>query len=340
MADPRQRRRLGRTALDVTAMGFGAAPLGGFRGAIHPDEARGCVRTAHDAGLRYVDTSPYYGYGRSELICGEALRDLPRDGFVLSTKVGRVLAPLTPGDDGADLRQGGLPFRPRFDYSRDGTLRSLEHSHARLGLARIDIVFVHDVDLFTHREPAIVETHWRTAALETVPTLTGLRDAGVIAAVGVGLNDAAMSLRFARETDIDCILLAGRYTLLEQGALDELLPLCAARDIAVVIGGPFNSGILVTGPVPGARYDYAEAPPILLEKAARIQAVCARHGVPLPAAALQLPLAHPAVASVIPGAMSRAELLQNLAWMEQPIPAALWAELKHEGLLDPRAPTP
>jgi D-threo-aldose 1-dehydrogenase len=341
MADPRQRRRLGRSAAHVTAMGFGAAPMGGFRGAIPPEESRGCVRTAYDAGLRYVDTSPYYGYGRSELVCGEVLRDLPRDSFALSTKVGRVMAPLAPGDDGADLRRGGLPFRPRFDYGRDGTLRSLEHSCLRLGLARVDIALIHDVDRFTHRDPAAVDAHYRAAVAGAVPALVELRAAGVIGAVGVGLNEVPMSLRFARDTDIDAILLAGRYTLLEQGdALDELLPLCERKGIGVVVGGPFNTGILVTGPVPGALHDYAPAAPEVLDKVGRIAGVCARHGVPLPAAALQLPLAHPAVASVIPGAMSRAELLQNIAWMEHPIPAALWAELRGEGLIDPRAPVP
>jgi D-threo-aldose 1-dehydrogenase len=338
--DPRMRRRLGKSAVEVTAMGLGAAPLGGFRGAIHPAEARGVVRTAYDAGLRYIDTSPYYGYGRSELVCGETFRDLPRDSFTLSTKVGRVLSPLRAGDSTVGLRPGGLPFRPAFDYSREGTLRSLEHSQARLGLARIDIVFVHDVDLYTHRTSEAYEQACRQALEGAVPALVGLREAGLIGAVGVGLNEIEPCLRFAQQADIDCILLAGRYTLLEQRALEELLPLCERKGIAVVVGGPFNSGVLVSGPAPGAKYDYADAPPDVLARVAMIQAVCVRHGVPMPAAALQFPLAHPAVAAVIPGAMNRTELLANLDWMMRPIPPALWEELRAEGLLDPRAPTP
>jgi D-threo-aldose 1-dehydrogenase len=338
--DPRARRRLGRSAVEVTAMGFGTAPLGGFRGAVHPDEARGTVRTAYDAGLRYIDTSPYYGYGRSELICGEVLRNLPRPSFVLSTKVGRVLTPLGQGEDTSALRPGGLPFKPAFDYGYDGTMRSLEHSYMRLGLQRIDIAYIHDVDIYTHGSAEAYERRYAEAADGAVRALTELRDAGVIGAVGVGLNETEPCLRFARDSDIDCILLAGRYTLLEQGALGELLPLCEEKGIGIVIGGPFNSGVLVTGPVPGAKFNYADAPAEILARVAKLDAVCGRHGVPMPAAALQLPLAHPAVASVIPGAMSRAELLQNLEWMTTPIPSGLWEELRAEELLDPAAPTP
>jgi D-threo-aldose 1-dehydrogenase len=338
--DPLQRRRLGRSRVEVTAMGFGGAPIGGFRFQIHPDEARGCVRTAYDAGLRYLDTSPFYGYGRSELVMGEVLRHLPRASFVLSTKIGRWMSPIRPGERVEGLRPNGLPFKPTFDYSRAGVLRSLEQSCLRTGLATIDIVYVHDVDLWTLGDPELLERHYRQAVEEAIPELCALRDQGVIGAVGVGLNEVATALRFAHDTDIDAVLLASRYTLLEQGALDELLPLCTRKGIGLVIGGPYNTGILVTGPVAGAKWDYGAAPSWALERAGRLQAVCARHGVPLPAAALQFPLAHPAVAAVIPGATSRAEVLQGIEWMRWPIPAALWAELRAEGLLDPRAPVP
>lgn len=340
MSNPWQRRRLGKADIEVQAMGFGTAPIGGFRFSIHPDEARGCVRTAYDAGLRYLDTSPYYGYGRSEMICGEVLRHVPRESFVLSTKIGRWLTPLRPEDDRTGLRVGGLPFKPTYDYSRDGVLRSLEQSCLRLGLASIDIVYIHDVDIFTHGNKETYEHYFAAAMAGAVPALIELRSQGVIKAIGVGLNELEPSIRFAREADIDCILLAGRYTLLEQGALDELMPICQRKGIGVVIGGPYNSGILVTGPIAGAKYDYSDAPAPILERAGRIQAICARHGVPMPAAALQFPLAHEAVSSVIPGATSRAELLQNLEWMKLPIPAALWADLVAEGLLDRRAPIP
>lgn len=338
--DPLQRRRLGRSRVEVTAMGFGGAPIGGFRFRIHPEEARGCVRTAYDAGLRYLDTSPVYGYGRSELVMGEVLRHVPRESFVLSTKVGRWMSPLRPGETVPGLRPHGLPFKPTFDYSRAGVRRSLEQSHLRTGLASFDIVFVHDVDLWTLRDPELLERHYRQAVEGAIPELCALRAEGVIGAVGVGLNEVATALRFARDSDIDAILLASRYTLLEQGALDELLPVCERKGIGVVIGGPYNTGILVTGPVPGAKWDYDSAPAWALEKAGRLEAVCARHGVPLPAAALQFPLAHPAVASVIPGATSREEVLQGVAWMRWPIPAALWQELRAAGLIDPRAPLP
>ena len=209
----------------------------------------------------------------------------------------------------------------------------------RLGPASVDVVYIHDVDAFTHGE-GLWQERFKEAMAGCYPALAELRRSGEIKAVAVGLNDIEPSLRFAREAELDGILLAGRYTLLEQGALDELLPLCRQRDIGVVIGGPFNSGILVTGPVPGAKHNYRDAPADVLERVRRVQAVCDRHGVPMAAAALQFPLGHPAVSSVIPGAMSRAEVLQNVDWMGLPIPEGLWADLKREGLLREDAPTP
>ena len=338
--NPIARRKLGTSALTVTQLGFGTAPLGGFRARIPEPEAVATIIAAYDAGLRFFDTSPYYGYGRAELRLGSALRDLPRDDLVISTKIGRWMSPLRPGMDTAGLRQGGLNFIPHFDYSYDGVMRSLEQSWLRLGMARIDVVFIHDVDFRTVGDHAILESRFAQVVDDGFRALDELRRAGIIGAIGVGLNEADMSARFVRAIDLDCVLLAGRYTLLEQAALDDFMPLCVERSVGVVIGGPFNSGILATGAVPGAKYDYADPTQAVIDRVNRIAAICARHRVPMAAAALQFPLAHPAVASVIPGAMNRAEINQNLGLFAHDIPPALWAELRQDGLLDPRAPVP
>ena len=337
---PTVRRKLGKSALTVTQLGFGTAPLGGFRARLPEAEAVATIAAAHDAGLRFFDTSPYYGYGRAELRLGGALRDMPRDDLVVSSKIGRWMSPLRPGMDTTGLRQGGLSFMPHFDYSYDGVMRSLEQSWLRLGMERIDVVFIHDVDFWTVGDHAILESRFAQVVDDGFRALDELRRAGVIGAIGVGLNEADMSARFVRALDLDCVLLAGRYTLLEQAALDDFMPLCVDRGVGVVIGGPFNSGILATGAVPGAKYDYADPPPAVIDRVNRIDAICARHNVPMAAAALQFPLGHQAVASVIPGAMSRAEIAQNLALFSHDIPSALWAELRHAGLLDVRAPVP
>jgi D-threo-aldose 1-dehydrogenase len=338
--DPTSLRPLGRSGLKVTQFGFGTAPLGGFRDVVPEADAIATIAAAYDGGVRRFDSSPYYGYGRAELRLGAALRDRPRADFVLSTKIGRWMTPIPPGTTVPGWRQGGLPFAPTFDYSYDGVHRSLEQSMLRLGMSRIDIVFIHDVDFWTIRDHALLEQRFRQAMDGAYKALDELRRAGTIGAIGVGLNEADMSARFVRAGDFDCVLLAGRYTLLEQGALADFLPLCTERGVGVVIGGPFNSGILATGARPGARYDYGEPPPEVLDRVRCIEAVCARHAVPLPAAALQFPLGHPSVAAVIPGAMSRAEVTGNLELFRRPIPAALWAELRREGLLHAAAPLP
>ncbi len=325
------------SAIDFGRIGFGGAPIGGFRFALTDEEATGVARAAADAGVRYFDTSPYYGYGRSELVMGAALRGVPRESFVISTKVGRVMAPLRPGETVEKWRPGGLPFKARFDYSRDGALRSLEQSHLRLGLATIDIALIHDCDVFTHGDP---EPFYREALAGAWPALAELKRQGVIRATGVGLNEVEASLRFLRDTDIDLIMLAGRYTLLDQGGLDELLPLAQAKGVGILLAAPFNSGILATGSGHPASYDYATARPEIVERVRRIEAVCARHGVALQAAALQFPLAHPAMRAVVPGATKPAEVRQNVAWMNAPIPAAFWQELRSESLIRPEAPVP
>jgi D-threo-aldose 1-dehydrogenase len=335
-------RRLGRSSLAVSRLGFGAAPIGGFRATIPETEAQALLNAAWDGGIRYYDTSPYYGYGRSELRVGHALRQRPRGEFILSTKIGRVMQTLRPGETPpADFRQNGLPgFTAAYDYSYDGVMRSLEQSWLRLGLSRIDIALVHDIDFWTIGDRALLDERFRTLMEGGFRALDELRRAGVVGAIGCGLNEADMCLRFARVGDFDCMLLAGRYTLLEQGGLEEFLPYAEANGIGVILGGPYNSGILA-GDVPdGATHDYKPASSLLIEKARRIAAVCNRHGVKLAAAALQFPLAHPAIASVIPGALSVREVTENLALLRQPIPAALWQELRAEGLLPPAAPVP
>ena len=338
--EPTDRRKLGKSALTVTQFGFGTAPLGGFRAPIPERTALDTITSAYDAGLRFFDTSPYYGYGRSELRLGAALRDLPRDDIVVSTKIGRVLAPVRPGMDLSTWRTGGLNFAPTFDYSYDGVHRSLEQSLLRLGMDRVDVLFIHDVDFWTTRDHDVLEQRFAEVMDGGFRALDELRRAGVIGAIGVGLNESDMSARFVRAGDFDCVLLAGRYTLLEQGALDDFLPLCAERNVGVVIGGPFNSGILATGAIPGARYDYGDPPAPVLERVRRIETVCRRHNVPIAAAALQFPLAHPSISATIPGAISQHEIETNLALFRTTIPSALWTELRHEGLLDDRAPVP
>ena len=338
--DPAATRKLGSAALAVTQLGLGCGPLGGFRADIPEDEAQGIVTTAHAAGIRLFDTSPLYGHGRSELRVGQALRQVPRESFVLSTKVGRWLTPVGPGQSREGLRPGGLDFRPIYDLSRDGVLRALEQSHCRLGLAALDIVLIHDVDVVSHGSPAAFEARYREALAGAWPALDELRRAGVIKAVGIGVNEIEPCLRFIRDAELDCILLAGRYTLLEQKALDELLPLCLEKDVGILVGGPFNSGILAKGAVEGAPYDYRAAPPEVLERVRGIEQVCRRHGVALAAAALQFPLGHPAISALIPGAISRAEVRANAGHLRARIPADLWAELKHDGLLHPAAPVP
>jgi D-threo-aldose 1-dehydrogenase len=338
--DPSQRVPLGRTGLAVSRLGFGGASIGGLFSPVDDDAAIATVSHAWDLGIRSFDTAPLYGYGASERRVGAALRDRPRDEFVLSTKVGRLVRDEGSIQPGAEIDRQELdgredayyvrsrPVRLVFDYSADGVRRSLEESLERLGLDSVDIALIHDPD-----------DHWRAAIDEAWPALARLRGEGVIGAVGAGMNQSAMLARFARETDMDVFLVAGRYTLLDQGALDELLPLCVEREISVLVGGVMNSGVLAD-PRPGSRFDYAPASPDILERARRLGEVCARHDVPLRAAAMQFPLAHPAVASLVAGVRTPAHLDDYPAMLAHPIPDALWADLRDEGLLRPDAPVP
>ena len=330
----------GRT-LGFSAFGFGAAPIGNMNRILSEAEAEGVVRQAWALGLRYFDTAPLYGHGLSERRVGAALRAEPRDSYLLSTKVGRLLEPCAPGEQDSGIYLGVPALKVRFDYSYDGVMRSHEASLARLGLDRVDILYVHDIDAMTHGSREAAETRTR----ELIDhggwrALDELRAAGDVAAIGAGVNEWAPCARLLELADPDIFLLAGRYTLLEQEALVSLLPACSARGIGVVVGGPFNSGILATGPTPGAIYNYAPAPEPILRRTAAIEAVCARHGVRLPQAALQFPLGHPAVVSIIPGGQTPGQVTQNLALLNAPIPERLWRDLKRAGLMSLDAPTP
>jgi D-threo-aldose 1-dehydrogenase len=339
--DPSARRQVGRSGLRVTALGFGGAHLGELFQKIPESEAQATIAAAWDAGLRYFDTSPWYGHGLSEHRLGHRLRQGPRGDFAISTKVGRVYD-RPRGSPLVDTRPwaGGLPFVLRFDYSYDGVMRSYEQSLLRLGLNRVDMLLIHDLDAGYHGADGVAARLDELDRGGGFRALLQLKQAGEIAAVGAGINDAAMIPRFLDRFALDAFLVAMPYTLVEQPALDAAFPQCAARGVGIVIGAPLASGILATGPVAGAKYNYAPASPAILQKVGRIAAVCARHAVPLLAAALQFPLHHPLVASIIPGAVSPAQVLSNVAALRHPIPPDLWSELKHEGLLRQAAPVP
>jgi D-threo-aldose 1-dehydrogenase len=334
------RREIGATGLEVPVLGLGGAPLGDLYSRIPPAQAYATVESAWELGARLFDTAPLYGHGLSEHRFGHVLRQKPRDSYVLSTKVGRWLEPHDPKTLDRGQWVGGLNMRWTYDYSYDGTRRAIDQSFQRLGIERIDILLIHDVDIWSHGSREAYERQLRIAMDGAYRALDELRSQKVIRAVGVGVNETEPCVRFATHCDIDCFLLAGRYTLLEQGGLDDLLPLAERKRISFLLGGPYNSGILATGPVPGAKYNYKDAPPEIMERVGRIQAVCERHGVPLAAAAIQFPLGHARVASIIPGAVKPEEVAANHALMTHRIPADLWAELRHEGLLSPEAPIP
>lgn len=321
-----ERVPLGRTGLFVSRLGLGLAPIGGLFAPVSEEEALATIERAWELGVRFFDTAPLYGYGLSEQRAGLALRAKPRRDFVLATKVGRLLVP--GGDEGQDFWFDVPDVGPVSDYSSAGALRSHRESLERLGLERVDLLHVHDPG-----------DRFEEAMAGAYSALVELRRRGTIRGVGVGMNHAPLLARFVEAGDLDCVLLAGRYTLVDQSGLDELLPLCAERQTAVIAGGVYNSGLLAD-PRAGATYDYAEAPPQIVERAVALQAVCESHGVPLKAAAIQFPAAHPAVASVLTGARSAAEIEENVRMFELQLPRQLWADLKAQGLLPENAPVP
>jgi D-threo-aldose 1-dehydrogenase len=338
--DPFAEIPIGKTGLRVTRLGLGGASIGGLYRAVTDRQGVSVVRHAWDLGIRYFDVAPLYGYGNAERRIGLGLVDRPREQFVLSTKVGRLAVPREEVPADADVDRQVLEGREDawyratpavrmvYDYSYDGVMRSVEESLRRTGLDRIDILYIHDPD-----------DHWEAAIEGAYPALAALRSQGVVRAIGAGMNQAEMLARFAREGDFDVFLVAGRYTLLDQSALPELLPLCAQRNVAVVIGGVMNSGILA-GPASGARFDYRPADARWTARAMQLRDVCAQFDVPLKAAAVQFVLAHPAVVSVLAGVRTASRLDEYPELMRHPIPDALWPALRDAGLLPAVAPTP
>lgn len=333
-------RKLKRADLALAEIGFGASVLGNLYRPMEDVEARATLDAALDNGLRYIDTAPHYGRGLSERRVGDAVRG--RDAIVVSTKVGRILSPDPSIRDAGerDCFFSNMPFSASYDYSHDAILRSYEASLHRMGLARIDLLLVHDIGRLTHGDRHAF--HWdQLTRGGGFDALRSLRDQGAIAGFGLGVNEIEVAADAIRAADLDVLLLAGRYTLLEQGALDTLLPGCVEADVSVIVGGPYNSGILAGDSSGGtAHYNYAPAPPAVVERVGRLRAVAQSHGVPLAAAALQFPLAHPAVASVVPGLGSPGQVNDTLQLYRTPIPASFWEELKHEGLVRPYAPVP
>jgi D-threo-aldose 1-dehydrogenase len=327
--DPLKKVQIGKTSLQVTRLGLGGAPLGGLFEDVQGETAVATIRRALELGINFFDTAPLYGHGKSEKWMGQGLAGIPSDSRVLATKVGRVLEPVEPGTLEKDEFDNPAPFKPVFDFSYEGTMRSFNESLERLQIDRIDILHIHDSD-----------DHFDEAIKGAYPALDQLRREGKIKAVGAGMNQAEMPARFAREGNFDCFLLAGRYSLIDHTGLKELLPLCVEKQISIIIGGPYNSGILATGAKPGAKFNYADAPPEIIEKVRKVEEVCERHHVPMKAAALQFPLAHPAVAAVIPGARTVAELEENFRLISHPIPGDFWADLRGKGLLPEEAPVP
>jgi D-threo-aldose 1-dehydrogenase len=327
--------------LDFTELGIGTAPLGNMYRALDEASAQAALQAGWNVGCRYIDTAPLYGLGLAETRVNSFLRGRPRDSYVLSTKIGRRLAVCPP-----DERTGIGQFfetpsrRVVFDYSYDGAMRSMEDSLERLGVDRIDVLLCHDVDIFTHGSREASDARIREFMEGGYLALHELREEGVVAAIGAGVNNWEVCETLARQGDFDLFLLAGRYTLLEQEALTSFLPLCEERGIGIILGGPYNSGILATGARPGATYNYEPAPQDILDRVARIEEVCAAHGIRLIEAALRFPLAHPCVVSVIPGGQRDAEWRANAEVMRASIPPALWTDLKAQGLLRADAPTP
>jgi D-threo-aldose 1-dehydrogenase len=330
-------RRLGRSAVHVSPIGLGGAPYAAVSDAASDAESKTLIEDAYRGGISYFDTAPLYGVGLSERRLGNGLRYLDASNVAISTKVGRWLAP----------RMGALPvsgsrreFETVIDYSYDGAMRSLEQSLQRLGTSRIDILLIHDVDIWTHGSREAYEQRLREAMNGAYRALLKLRDERVVGAIGIGVNEIEPCLSFARAADLDCMMLAGRYTLLEHEGAAQLLSLCQQKQISLLIAGPYNSGILATGATPSALYNYRPAPTPIVNRVRAIEALARRHGAPIAACALQFPLAHPAVAAVVPGAFNRTEVERNLAMMATPIPPALWDELKESGLLAADAATP
>ena len=333
-------RSINRSGLDLTEFGFGSAPIGNFRFNTSDEEAYGAMASAWAGGCRYFDTSPFYGYGRSELRVGQFLRSRVDEPYVLSTKIGRWMRPLSTSDDISNLRKGGLPFVPNFDPSYDGTMRSLEQSFLRLGLNHIDIVFIHDIDAFSHGSDAVAEPLFELAMNGAYRALTELRRSGEIKAIGAGINETSWCRRFVEAGDFDCMMLAGQYSLLEhsQETLD-LFDLCRTKNVGLLLAGVFNSGLLASGSKSGASFHYKPTPQQILEHVEKIEKICHFHHVSLHPAAGQFFFAEPLVKSAVLGSTCQSESLSNLLAYRSNIPAQFWSDLKNEGLIPNHVPT-
>ncbi len=333
-------QRLPNGGLTFTELGFGTAPLGNLYRAIGDDEAQAILERAWEGGVRYYDTAPLYGLGLAETRLNRFLRGKKREDYVLSTKAGRVMQVCGPEERTGIGKWFEVPNRREvYDYSYDGIMRSLEFSFERLGVDRVDILYVHDLCIFTHGSKEASDARIEEFMGSGYDAMVSLRDQGVVKAIGGGINEWEVCQTLAERGDFDLFLLAGRYTLLEQEALESFLPLCQSRGIGIVVGGPYNSGVLASGPKPGAFYNYDPAPEEILERVGRIEAVCNSHDVSMIDAAFQFPLMHPSVVSVIPGGQSLAQMESNLHAAEAKIPPALWADLRDQGLLREDAPT-
>jgi D-threo-aldose 1-dehydrogenase len=342
LMNPTETRKLGKSGVALTQLGFGGAPLGELFVRVDEPTAAATLQAAWDAGVRYYDTAPYYGRGLSEIRFGRFLDAKPRSDFVLSSKVGRWFYPPARPDEfqTGPVWAGGLRFEHVHDYSYDGIMRSYEQSQMRLGMNRIDLLLIHDLDFWFHLTEAKVAAHLSQLFTSGWRALDQLRSHGLVRGVGAGINELGMTPRFLDALPLDFFLVALRYTLMEQEVLEAEFPYCERAGVGIVVGGVYSSGITATGPIEGAKYNYSDATPEVMERVRRMQAVCASHGTPLAAAALQFPLAHPIVASVIPGAVSPDQVRQNVENFRRPIPASLWSDLKREGLISERAPTP
>lgn len=339
-----KKQEIGGQGLEVTQMGMGGAALGNLYEVVEEDGAAETIASAYTAGIRYFDTAPLYGYGRSENRLGLELSRYKRDEFVISTKVGYSLVPRTEEEPPESPFVNVPPLDKAFDFSRDAVLRSFEESLKRLQTDYIDIMLIHDPDEGISIQPDFDDphavSHFSQAMEQVYPALDELRTQKVVKAVGAAMNQWQMLYDFAAEGDFDCFLLAGRYTLLEQAPALKFLPRCEQKGIRVIVGGPYNSGILATGAVEGAYYNYLPATSEVMDRTRQIQEVCARHNVSLQTAALQFPFGHPSIASVIPGARSSAEIESNVAFFEEEIPVDFWTELRDLSLVAEEAPLP
>lgn len=331
--------RLGRD-IPFSELGFGTAPLGNMHRALSEEDCQATIEAAYKSGVTYFDTAPMYGHGLSEMRLGAGLKNQPRSDYVLSTKIGRLLKPCAADEVDSGIFVDVPPVKIEFDYSYDGVMQSVEDSRKRMGIDTIDILYIHDVDKFTHGSWEASEQRIAEVMQGGYKALDELRRTGDVKAIGAGVNNWETCQRLTEEGQFDCFLLAGRYTLLEQEALKTFLPICEKEGIGIILGGPYNSGILATGPIQRATYNYEPAPQDILDKVAAIERVCKSHNVPLADAALHFPLCHPSVVSVIPGGQNIDEVKRNRAMMDTVIPVSLWSDLKSEGLLQSDAPVP